>query len=450
MPNTLRYRGASLNRKQVDYFTATGTGDWVQGDTITLTINNVGFIVTVGTLVTDAQVATTVFQALSGTTLTDTAASCTIPVADGGAALIPQFSEFTATNPSSGLVYVTANGSGALAGKPFTITSSVSVSGDETFSKTSSVTPTSQYHASEADNWDGTNVPADGDTLIFDSGSFNVWWGLNTYASGATTCQPATVTVYKSFTGQIGLPDINIDNSSKPYPEYRTTYLTFDQNGTDITTFNLHVGEGIGSGRLKFDSGAGQAVVNIFGKGSRLVTGVPGVLWKGSHASNVVRNNAGDLGIAFFGSETAVVATLTTGDGANSQASTICGTGVTLTTVICNGGTLETNSAFTTGTANAGNWVHKSGTATAITVNKGANFYPNGAATLTTLDINGGTVDCTKGSASFTITNAITMSAGSKFYDPQGRTGNPVFTLRDCGLQDVTIILPQGKTITPS
>lgn len=447
MPNTLRYRGASLNRKQVDKITVANT--WATSDTYTLRINNVDFIITIGANTTTAQVATTIFQCLTGTTLTDTTASCTIPVADGGAALIPQFSEFTATNGTASQVLLTANGSGAMAGKPFTIAvQGDGTTGNGTGAITSITTPTSQYHASEADNWDGTNTPADGDTLIFDSGSFNIWWGLDTYQSGGTA-QPATVTVYKSFTGQIGLPDINIDNSSKPYPEYRTTYLTFDDN-TATTTFNLHVGEGIGSGRLKFDSGAGQAVVNIFGKGSRLVTGIPGVLWKGSHASNIVRNNAGDLGIAFFGSETAVVATLTTGDGATSQASTICGTGVTLTTVICNGGTLETNSAFTTGTANAGNWVHKSGTATAITVNKGASFYPNGAATLTTLDINGGTVDCTKGSASFAITNPITMSAGSKFYDPQGRTGNPVFTLRDCGLQDVTIILPQGKTITPS
>lgn len=446
MPNTLRWRSASLNRKQIDYFTAAGTGDWVTGDTVTLTINNVGFIITVGSLVTDAQVATTVYQALTGTTLTDTTASCTIAVADGGAALIPQFSEFTATNDVSARVTLTANGSGALAGKPFTITSTVSVTGDETFAKTSSVTPTSQYHASEIDNWDGTNSPADGDTLIFDSGSNDVRWGLNTY-QGGSTAQPTTVTVYKSFTGNIGLSETNTDNSSKPYPEYRTTYFTLDDN-TATTTFNLEVGEGTGSGRLKFDSGAGQAVVNIFGKGSRLDTGIPCILWKGTHASNIVRNNAGDLGIAFFGSETATVATLITGDGPTSQANTICSTGVSLTTVTCNGGSLETNSAITTGTANAGNWIHKAGTITTLTVNKGASFYPNGGVTVTTLDLNGGTFDCRKGSATVTITNTVTMSAGSSFYDPQGRTGNISVQLRDCTLQDVTIVLPQGKTIT--
>lgn len=443
MPNTLRWLAASLNKRQADTITIANT--WAQNDTCTLTINNVDFVITIGTLVTTTQVATTIKEAINGTTLTDTSASCQPPISDLGAQFIPPFSELTATS-SSAVVTVTANGSGSLAGKPFTLTATESTAGTGTATRAASITATSQHHASEADNWDGTNTPADGDTLIFDSGSTDLKYNLNAY-QGGSTAQPAIVTVYKSFTGNIGLPQVNIDNSSKNYPEYRTRYLTFDDN-TATTTFNLHVGEGSGSGRLMFDSGAGQAVVNLFGKGSRLVTGIPGVLWKGSHASNIVRNNAGDIGIAFFGGETATVATLVTGNGPTSQASCICGTGVTLTTVTCNGGTLETNSAFTTGTANSGAWVHKAGTATTITVNKGAFFYPDGAVTLTTLDINGGTVDLSKGSASVTITNTITMSAGSKFYDPQGRSGNPVIQLRDCTLADVTIITPQGKTIT--
>lgn len=443
MPNTLRWRSASLNKRQADTITIANT--WAQNDTCTLTINNVDFVITIGTLVTTTQVATTIKEALNGTTLTDTSASCQPPISDIGAQFIPQFSELTATS-SSAVVTVTANGSGALAGKPFTLTAAENTAGTGTATRAASVTPTSQYHASEVDNWDGTNSPADGDTLIWDSGSNDVRWGLNTY-QGGSTAQPTTVTVYKSFTGNIGLPEVNSDNSSKLYPEYRTTYFTLDDN-TATTTFNLEVGEGTGSGRLKFDSGAGQAVVNIFGKGSRIDTGTPCVLWKGSHASNVVRNNAGDLGIAFFGGETATVATLVTGDGPTSQASTICGTGVTLTTVTCSGGSLETNSAYTTGTANAGNWVHKAGTAGSTTVNKNATFYPNGAATLTTLDINGGKVDCTKGTATFTVTNTITMSAGSQFLDPAGRSGNVVIQLRDCTLKDVVIDHPQGKTIT--
>src|SRR5258705_13916441 len=115
---TQRWVGSSLNRKQVSRITVANT--WTAADTYTLTIDNVDFILTIGTLVTTTQVAVTIFQALTGATFTDTTASCTIPVADGGAFLIPQFSEFAATNATATQVDKTGNGSGALAGKPFT------------------------------------------------------------------------------------------------------------------------------------------------------------------------------------------------------------------------------------------------------------------------------------------------------------------------------------------
>lgn len=438
---TARWVGSSLNRRQVDLITMSGTGDWVQGDTVTLTIDNIDFIVTIGTLVTDAQVATTVYQALTGTTLTDTAASCTISVADGGGSLIPQFSEFTATNGTSGVVTLTSNGSGALAGKPFTITASESSSGDDTAVRSSSIVPTSQYHADQVDNYSGNALPTGGsDTLIFDNGSVDVRWGLD-YATTLTK-----ITKYKSYTGNVGLPEVNVDNSAKPYHEYRTTYLTC----TGCTTVDLEVGEGPGSGRFKLNTGSAAAsTINVFGKGNRIEQGVPTTIWKGTHASNVVNNLAGDIGIAFFGGESATVATLITGDGPQSGASTICGSGCTLTTVTLNGGNQETNSAITTANQNGGSWIHKSGTVT--TLNQyGGYHYPNGAVTYTTLKLFGATFDLSKGNGAVTITNPIEMYKGSRYIDPQGRSGNPVFSLKGCGLADVTITMPANKTITYS
>lgn len=445
---TSRYTGASLNRRQVDLITMSGTGDWVQNDTVTLTINNVDFIVTIGTQVTDAQVATTVFQALTGATLTDTAASCTIPVADGGGSLIPQFSEFTATNATSGVVTLTSNGSGALAGKPFTITATENSTGDDTAVRSSSITPTSQYHLDQIDNLDSNTALADGDTLIFDTGSFDVRWGLNTYASGATTCQLATITKYKAYTGNVGLPEYNTDNSAKPYKEYRTTYFTTDDN-TATTTANLEVGDGPGSGRFKWDAGAGQVALNIFGRGSRIEQGVPCILFKGSHASNVIRNLAGDLGVAFFGGETATVATLVSGDGLQSGASTVCGSGCTLTTVTSNGGTMETNSAITTANQNGGSWTHKAGTVTTANI-LGGTHYPNGVMTYTTLKLMGAAFDLSRGNGTVTITNTIQMYKGSSFIDPQGRVSGPVFKLNGCLPSEVTIVIPKDKTLTVS
>lgn len=440
---TAKWIGASLNRRQTDTITMAGTSDWVQGDTITLTIANVDFVVTVGTLVTDAQVATTVKQAFNGETLTDTSASCVPAIADGGAQAIAQFRHLNAS-VSSNVVSITTDESGPLAGKPFTLSVSESVTGDETATEATTVTATSQYHANQVDNWDGNAVPANGDTVIFDTGAIHCRYSLDLGAIAV-----AQFTKYKSHTGDIGVARTNTDDSAYPHSEYRTPrYLTAD----GFTNADIEVGDGPGSSRIYLDGGTVASVYNIYGRGQRAETGLPCVLIVGANNSNIVRNLAGDVGIAFYGSETATLATLVTGNGPQSQASTICGAGVTFNsaTVTCNGGFLETNSAFATGVQNAGTWQHKSGTVTSMTVNKGGVHQPMGAATYTTIDLNGGTFDCSLGAASFTITNPITMSAGSRFIDPQGRTSNPVFTLRDCTLADVTIVLPQGKTITPS
>jgi hypothetical protein len=445
--SSIRWIGASLNKKQVNTITVANT--WAAADTATVTIDNIAFVVTIGTLVTTAQVATTIFQALSGTAFTDTTATSTIPPGDQGASLIPQFSEFTATNGTASVVILTGNGTGALAGKPFTVTVTETTAGTGTATGAVSIVATSQYHASEPDNLSGNTQLADTDDFILDDGSIDVRYNLATYTSGASTCQLASITKTKKYTGNVGLPETNIDNSAKPYHEYRTpTYFTTDDNGGATTTANLETGEGPGSGRFKWDAGAGAMATTIFGRGSRIEQGVPCILLKGTNAANIVRNIAGDLGIAFFAGETATVATLTTGDGPQSSAYTFCGAGCTLTTVTLNGGTKETASAITTATQNAGVWKHRLGTITTLNVN-GGTFYPTGAATITTLNLYG-TLDCTQGSASFTVTNTIQLYKGAKVIDPQGRLGNAVFKLNGCTFKDVSIETPFNKTFTPS
>jgi hypothetical protein len=442
----LRWKPASLNKRPT--YTITIANTWAAADTVTVTIDNVAFIITIGTLVTTTQVATTIKEALNGTTLTDTTATCTVLIADGGAASIPQFSEFTATS-SAAVVTLTSNGAGVLGGKPFTIATGEigSTAGDGTATSAAGVTAISQYHASEADNWGNAN-PADNDALYWDEGSVDTRYNLSTYTGGSSTCQPASITKTKKYSGNVGLAETNVDNSAKPYPEYRTPkYFTTDDNSVNMTV-NLETGEGPGSGRFKLDAGAGQMTTTIFGRGSRAETGIPCILLKGSHASNAVRNIAGDVGIGYFSGETAVVATLVTGEGPTSSAYTECGAGCTLTTVTLNGGTQYTASAMTTATQNAGVWYHRLGTITTLNVN-GGTFYPTGAATITTLNLFG-TLDCTKGNVAFTVTNTIQLYKGSKIIDPQGRLGNAVFKLNGCTFADVTIISPFGKTFTPS
>jgi hypothetical protein len=433
-----KWRGSSLNIRQQTTITIANT--WTAADTVTITIDNVSFVITIGTLITTAQVATTIYQALQGVAFTDTTASATILTADGGGVTIPQFSEMTAAAPTASVVTLTSNGTGPLAGKPVTITVTESTASTGTATGAVAITATSQYHANQTDNWSTNAVPIDSDTVVFDDGNIDCRYLLT------LGVQPTTITKTKKYTGNVGLPEYNNDNSSKVYREYRTpTYLT--TTGAAAVTANLETGEGPGSGRFKLDTGNGNATVNIFGRGSRAEAGIPCILWKGS-GTNIVNNIAGDCGIAYFTEETATVGTLVTGDGPQSSAYTFCGAGCTLTTVTLNGGTQETASAITTATQNAGVWKHRLGTITTLNVN-GGTFYPTGAATITTLNLYG-TLDCTQGSSSFTVTNTINLYKGSRIIDPQGRLGNAVFKLNGATFADVTIVGPLNKTFTPS
>lgn len=445
---TRYFLGASQNIKQTDLLTLSGTGDWVAGDTITLTINSVGFVVTVGTLVTDAQVATTIKQAFNGETFTDTTAASTILIADGGASAVPQFAELTAS-VSSNIVTIRNNQTSpaALMGKPFTLTVTESVAGDEVATESTSVTATSQFHWNQADNWSANTVPIDGDTVIFDRGSIDLRYLMS------AAIQVAQLTKYKSYTGNVGLAPINIDNNSKTYAEYRTPlYLTFDDDaGTAATVADLEVGEGQGSGRFMVDFGAGEATINVFGKGNRADGNTPCILLKGTAIAEL-NNLAGDVGLAILASETSTVTTLRSGDSPSSQANTVIGSGATVTTAVINGGTAATNCTATivTGTQNGGVWQHSGGTITTMTVS-GGTFYQVGNGTITTLTVgSGGEFDTSKGSDTFAITNTIQLFKNSKFKDRAGRAGNVVFKLNQCSLADVTIELAPNKTYTLS
>lgn len=449
---TRYWRGAGANVRQTSTITMAGTGDWVAADTVTATVDSVGFVTTVGSLVTDDQVATTVYQALTGTAFTDTTAAATISAGDGGAAAIPQFGtyEFNATNSVSGVVLLTGGPTSApstapwLAGKPFTITITEATTGDETATGATVITATSQAHWDQADNWSANTLPVDGDTVVFEGINVDVRWALS------AAIQPAILNIAQSYTGTIGLALINVDNPSKPYAEYRTPrYLTFDDDaGTAASVANIGTGAGTGSSQIMIDGGAGEWTINLFGKGSR-VNNVPCVLWLGT-AITAINNLNGDIGLAYFAGEVSTVTTVRTGSGPQSQASTTLGSGVTVTTVIVNGGYQSTSSAVTTGTQYAGTWEHHAGTVTALTVNGGV-FYNIGAATITTLTLaSGGKFDATKGTATFAITNTIQMYKGASFIDPNGRAGNVVFKLNNCTLADVTIVLAPNKTFTLS
>lgn len=214
----------------------------------------------------------------------------------------------------------------------------------------------------------------------------------------------ATITamhIWQSFEGTIGLPKTN--SLGTEYPEYRTEYLTID-----CTTLHVGRGAGNGSGRIKIDAGSVQTAVTAFNTGSP-IDDVPAFLWKGTHASNTF-TAMGDasVGVAVFGGESATIATLTVDGNAN----VLLGLGVTLTTINVNGGTLEINSNVAGTLTVLGGTVTINGTATVAQLNiRGGvvNYNSTGTLSGNTTVGGAGILNFDDGAGAVTVSNAIDL-----------------------------------------
>src|SRR5262249_58183046 len=130
------------------------------------------------------------------------------------------------------------------------------------------------------------------------------------------------------------------------YYEYRPQYLQYGTSGVGGTVTVVIAG---GAGRIKLDQGSAPVFWNITSPAQRVDSGIPAVLLKGTNAANVLNVNRGDVGLAFFGGETAALAALNVGYETNPAGdSTVwLGAGASLanTTVVQTGGNLTVNSA---------------------------------------------------------------------------------------------------------
>jgi hypothetical protein len=111
----------------------------------------------------------------------------------------------------------------------------------------------------------------------------------------------------------------------------------------------------------------------------------------------------------------------------------------------------EVTSRATITTANLGGiWTQDEGTITTLTTLPGGSVDILGSPTITTLDVGSEGSVSFAGSNAPTVTNAQ-MSAGSEILDPQGSvTFSNGITLTLCGLNDVSLDVGQGKTLTIS
>ena len=271
-------------------------------------------------------------------------------------------------------------------------------------------------------NWDSGALPVDADTIIFENAdeSAGVLYGLDQSA-----IEPAAVYVMMSFEAPIGLAKTNTLGTE--YPEYRSDYLTIGPVILDVGR-----GQGSGSGRLKFNSGTDPCAVTVHNTGSPEEANVPAFLWKGTDAGNTftARGNA-SCGIAFFGGETATVATLTL----DGNASVVCGLGVTLTTINVNGGRLEVNSNIAGTITVRGGEVTLNGTTTVAQMTvRGGRVVVNSSGTWAgnTILAGDGVLDFSEAPVTLAITNPIEMyGPNCRIIDPNKRITTLVVDLNE-------------------
>lgn len=392
---SIRWIGRAQAIAQVNTVTMAGAGDWVTGDTVTLTINDKALVVTVGASLTDADVAITVKEAWENETLTDTTASYT--PADGGQDII-EHSLITAT-VSGDVVTLTADTPGV----PFTLTVTETTSGDETATGAVATAATGPNHWDNADNWSTGSVPTTGDDLFFDNSDVSVLWAL-----GQSSVDPASITIYQSYTGDIGLPKTN----PAGYVEYFGDYLEIDVNTLVIGRDN-----GTGSGRIKIDSGSNTTAIIVENTGNPAESDLEAFLWKGSDVSNSIEVHNGSVAAAAFGGESATLnTTRVVGGSFRGGEGFAAGTDLTNTagtvSLVSNVGTLVSD----------GGQVEIGGSATITTATiTGGRLVWNSSGTITTVTNGGGrdesVIDASGNNSSSTFTN-YTQKARARLIDP--------------------------------
>lgn len=207
--------------------------------------------------------------------------------------------EITATDSTTHVTLTgdstSATDANPLRGQYFNVTGSATDGGGantQTLTMATTTAGTGPYDFNNANNWDEGVVPVNGDSLIFRDTDWSLRYGLD--QSGSTF---ATVDVFPSFTGHIGLPFLNVGNSNSgrnKYREHRMTALTCGITGLGIGIIGQ---PGVGSQLLRFNTGAVQTLIKLLGNAvASAEPNEPQVLWTGTHTDNELRHAGGNFG----------------------------------------------------------------------------------------------------------------------------------------------------------
>lgn len=419
---TPRWIGAALDVAQKDLVTIANT--WATGDTLLVTINGRDLVLTVGTTATTAGVATALKEMWNGETFTDTTHSAS-ETGDN----VPEFAEATASVNGS-VVTLTGN----TKGKPFILTATEVTAGTGTAVRSAGIACTGKNWWDNVDNWDTGVLPADADTVYFDNSDVSVLYGLDQNA-----IDPAALYIAMTYTGDIGLPEINTDGEA--YHEYRNQYLIIGP-----VILQIGAGAGNGSGRIKINSGSDPCAFQMLNSGAS-ADEQPAVLWKGTNVGNTLVMRGGSLGIGVFGGEAATLATFTVHAGGLTL-----GASVTLSGALqINGGVLAINSLVDTSLTVNGGSVVIDGTANVdLLVIRGGTVVYNTSGTLggATIVSGDGVLDFSQDSRAVTVSAAIDLHGRDcRLLDPVKRLGAVVVDLNE-GASLAQIDLGQNLRVT--
>ena len=266
-----------------DSWLVTVGGTWVAADKVTIPINGKNLVVTIGTLITTAQVATTLQQAWAASALTDTTASV-LPT--GGGLSIPEHNELVATVSGSAVTLL-----GKVAGVPVTVSSPTTTSAAGTVTLTHPTLATGPWHDDNLSNWLEGSLPVSTDD-IFINGPY-----VRLYGATMAAVVPASITFGDRCTGvtQFGLPFRNAFG----YEEYRGAEWNIG-----ATVINVLGPVGL----VKINCGTLVVTANVYASGASLEANFAPIQIRGTHASNVVNSYGGNVSVASR-NETATVAT---------------------------------------------------------------------------------------------------------------------------------------------
>lgn len=406
-------------KSQVDPITLSGTPD--AGDTVTATINS----------------RSETYTLVTGDTLTTAAAGLASVLQSSSS---PEFQEVT-WSTSGAVVTGTSNS----AGRPFTLSASAV---GMTATRSSLVANSSPSDISVAANWSGGTLPSTGDDWVFESNQIPALYGLG------AGYDPASITIRDSFAGPIGLP---VYNQTGGYYEYRGTTLTLTADCTLV--IDQSTSAGAGHYKFSWNTKVVNATVRSATGGNGVVLGQEAVWLSGLKASSAVNVYGGSVVVCPQSSDTAELTTVRIIDGTFRAGPGVNFTSVTGGTTLAGTSITQTRGVVDIQTSIA-TWnidgegaigvIRGSATLTSLNIDNGTVSVLS-TGTITNLNVgSGATVDFSGVLGAITVTNC-TIAAGGTINDPARRvTFANGIKLTRCSMSEVSLDLGVHFTLTPS